>query len=246
MKFTAAIALVLGAALQAVAQTADANKAAELVADLKRAPTQVARLNILKDNKDWLFDYNAGVGTTRNAGGNLTVANIANFPALFANGMALAVGQLAPCGMNTPHTHPRATEFLFLVNGQMDVGFIEENGARFVGNTLSQGQGTIFPKGSIHFQVNIGCEPITFVAALNDEDPGVNQVAQRFFGLPPDVVAATLGDVGIKEVVGLATGIPDNLAIGVDRCLQKCNLKRGEQTKTQQQPRVDGNAFPNY
>ena len=52
MKFTAAIALVLGAALQAVAQTSDANKAADLVADLKRAPTQVARLNILKDNKD--------------------------------------------------------------------------------------------------------------------------------------------------------------------------------------------------
>jgi len=42
-----------------------------------------------------LFDYNAGVGTTRNAGGNLTVATIANFPALFANGMAMAVGQMA-------------------------------------------------------------------------------------------------------------------------------------------------------
>ena len=81
--------------------------------------------------------------------------------------------------MNTPHTHPRATEFLFLVNGQMDAGFIEENGARFVVNTLTQGQGTIFPKGSIHYQLNLGCEPITFVAALNDEDPGVNQVAQR-------------------------------------------------------------------
>ena len=52
MKFTVAIPLILGAALQAVAQVADANKAAELVADLKRAPTQVARLNILKDNKD--------------------------------------------------------------------------------------------------------------------------------------------------------------------------------------------------
>jgi len=244
MKFSVAISLILGAALQAVAQTADATAAANLVADLKRAPTQVARLNILKNNNDWLFDYNAGVGTTRNAGGNLTVANVANFPALFANGMALAVGQMAPCGMNSPHTHPRATEFLFLVNGQMDAGFIEENGARFVVNTLSQGQGTIFPKGSIHYQLNLGCEPITFVAALNDEDPGVNQVAQRFFGLPPDVVAATLGDIGVQEVVNLATGIPDNLAIGVDRCLQQCNLKRGDQTKTQQQPRINGNAFP--
>ena len=52
MKFFAAIPLILGAVLQAVAQTADAAKAAELVADLKRAPTQVARLNILANNKD--------------------------------------------------------------------------------------------------------------------------------------------------------------------------------------------------
>lgn len=85
------------------------------------------------------------------------------------------------------------------------------------------------------------------------------------FGLPPDVVAATLGDVGIEEVVSLATGvspirsmsaclllllnvlffqIPDNMAIGVDRCLKQCNLQRGNQTTTQLQPRVAGNAFP--
>ena len=82
--------------------------------------------------------------------------------------------------MNTPHTHPRATELLYLVsNGQLETGFIEENGARFVTNTMTQGQGTIFPKGSIHFQANLGCEPLTFVAALNDEDPGASQVAQR-------------------------------------------------------------------
>jgi len=52
MKFTVAIPFILGAALQAFAQVSDANKAADLVADLKRAPTQVARLNILKDNRD--------------------------------------------------------------------------------------------------------------------------------------------------------------------------------------------------
>ena len=52
MRFTSVIPLILGAALQAVAQVSDAAKAAELVADLKRAPAQVARLDILKDNRD--------------------------------------------------------------------------------------------------------------------------------------------------------------------------------------------------
>jgi oxalate decarboxylase/phosphoglucose isomerase-like protein (cupin superfamily) len=82
--------------------------------------------------------------------------------------------------MNTPHTHPRATEFLYVVNGTgLSVGFIEENGARFVSNTVLPGEGTLFPKGSIHFQQNLGCDPLTFVAALNNVDPGVLSAAQR-------------------------------------------------------------------
>jgi hypothetical protein len=52
MKVSVVIPFVLGAALQAVAQVANAAKAAELVADLKNAPTQVACLNILQNNKD--------------------------------------------------------------------------------------------------------------------------------------------------------------------------------------------------
>lgn len=52
MKVTTVIPFVLGAALQAVAQVANATLVAELVADLKRAPTQVARLNVLSNNND--------------------------------------------------------------------------------------------------------------------------------------------------------------------------------------------------
>jgi hypothetical protein len=52
MKFLASIPFVLGATLYATAQVADAQKAAELVADLKNAPTQVARSIILSNNKD--------------------------------------------------------------------------------------------------------------------------------------------------------------------------------------------------
>ena len=52
MKFSLAIPFVLGAVLRTAAQVADPAKAAELVADLKKAPTQVARLNILNNNRD--------------------------------------------------------------------------------------------------------------------------------------------------------------------------------------------------
>ena len=51
MKFFAVLPFILGAVFQVAAQT-DATKAAELVADLKKAPTQVARLQILSNNRD--------------------------------------------------------------------------------------------------------------------------------------------------------------------------------------------------
>ena len=148
--------------------------------------------------------------------------------------------------MNTPHTHPRATEFLYLVNGHMEAGFIEENGARFVVNQLTAGQGTLFPAGSIHYQFNTGCEPIKFVAALNNEDPGASQVAQRceypglvsrtigvdinlfllVFGLNLEVVDATLGDIGLKEVNDIAKGVSPTCNIFTSSLVMTSDLSR--------------------
>lgn len=71
--------------------------------------------------------------------------------------MPTAIGLLGPCGINTPHTHPRATEFNFAVNGTFRVGTLQENGARFVYNELKPGQASVFPQGAIHFEQNLGC-----------------------------------------------------------------------------------------
>jgi len=66
-----------------------------------------------------------------------------------------------------------------LSGSNLKVGFIQENGARFVSNVLNPGQGAIFPQGSTHFQANLDCDPVTFVAGLNSGDPGTGTVAQR-------------------------------------------------------------------
>ncbi|KAJ7770024.1 RmlC-like cupin [Mycena metata] len=178
------------------------------------------------------------------AGGKIITANAATFPAVVGNGAAMAVGLLEPCGMNTPHTHPRATEIQFSVNGTIRTGMITENGARFIMTEIGPGGMTIFPQGSVHFQLNEGCEPAMFVSGFNSEDPGALQIAQRFLGLSPDIVAATLGDIGVEEVLGLDSIIPDSVSLGTDECLKRCNLPRTKQPTTQRQPRVSGNAFP--
>ena len=127
--------------------------------------------------------------------------------------------------------HPRATEFLTVVDGTIDFGYILENGLvapgenAEVAGTLTKFQGTVFPQGSIHYQINNQCSPATFVATLNSEDPGTSQVAQNFFGLNPDVVNATLGfpkTINGQNIEQFAKYIPANLAQSVKICLEKC------------------------
>lgn len=75
----------------------------------------------------------------------------------------MTLGILGPCGMNTPHLHPRATEMLFLINGTITTGMIAENGARFVYNTVDAGTASVYLQGSMHWQQNEGCEPAMFI-----------------------------------------------------------------------------------
>ncbi|KAJ7046443.1 RmlC-like cupin [Mycena alexandri] len=226
---------------------------ADQVAQLPLAPTAVDRINALADDSQFVFDFlnppsgdTPGVipGKTTGAAGHTVEAFAGNFPAVIGNGAAMTVGFLGPCAINTPHTHPRATEVNYSVNGTLRTGLLTENGARFIVNDLPPGTMTVFPQGAIHFEMNNGCEPAMFIAGFNNEDPGVLQVAHRFFGLPIDIVGATLGDIGIQEVDGLAHLIPDNVAVGTDECLKRCGLARpAAQPTTQQQPRLAGNAF---
>jgi len=220
----------------------------EQVAQLRLAPTAVDRINALPDDKQFVFDFfnpPTTVGIVTGAGGHTVAASSGNFPAVVDNGIAMTIGFLGPCAINTPHTHPRATEINFSVNGTLRTGLLTENGARFIVNELPPGSMTVFQQGAIHFEMNTGCEPAMFVAAFNNEDPGVLQIAQRFLGLPVDIVDATLGDIGVVEVEGLAHLVPDNVAVGADECLKRCGLVRPKtQPTTQQQVRVPGNAFP--
>ncbi|KAJ7082915.1 RmlC-like cupin [Mycena belliarum] len=242
------LVLVLAALRVSADAAADmaAKKAAEadLVGKLRLAPVATDRIALLSKDDEFAFDFfDPKAAATVGKGGKIVTANSATFPAVIGTGSAMATGFLDACSMNTPHMHPRATEMQISVNSTIRTGMITENGARFIMTELPPGSMTVFPKGSIHFQVNDGCKPALFVASFNSEDPGALQVAQRFLGLPPDIVGATLGDLGVEEVVGLESKIPDNVAIGTDACLKRCGLTRPSQPTLQRQPRVSGNAL---
>lgn len=61
----------------------------ELVAKLKTAATQLDRLNLLPDNSDWVFDFNAQPDYTFNPGSvvnaNVSTGLLNRVPAILTN-----------------------------------------------------------------------------------------------------------------------------------------------------------------
>jgi len=174
---------------------------------------------------DFIFDFDKAVsGISVGSGGKTVAATASNFPGLINHGVAMTIGYLGPCGMNLPHTHPRATEINYSVDGDFIVGFYQENSGEFILNEIHKNQVAVFPKGAIHFEQNLNCEPATFVAAFNNEDPGVLTISSGFFGLPATIVGATLGGLNISTIEDIRLQLEQNPGIGIAECRQRCGL----------------------
>jgi oxalate decarboxylase/phosphoglucose isomerase-like protein (cupin superfamily) len=204
--------------------TKSPNNNSELVSRLILAATQVERIQILDKNSDFVFDYLHEPPSTEGKGGYTVSGNRGTFPALTGSGIAMNVGFIGPCGMNTPHSHPRANEISYAVNGSFASGFILED-ARQVTQVQKAGSAIFFPQGSIHWQANLGCDPVMIVVVFNNEDPGILQTAQNFFGIDEEILSATLGGVDSDTINHIASMIPESIALGLQECLKTCGLE---------------------
>jgi len=115
-----------------------------------------------------------------------------------------------------------------VVQGKLLAEFVAENGAKVQRVEIDQWQATLFPQGALHTEFNPLCTETIFVAAFANEDPGVQQAAQRLFDLDADLVQAafkndfTFNGEDINQFRNL---IPANVALGVDSCLQRCGIQ---------------------
>ncbi|KAJ7779871.1 spherulin-1B precursor [Mycena metata] len=175
-----------------------------------------------------IFDFNNQAPTPTTPGGSILLATVDNFPILTGLGISGAVSFVEPCGLNIPHMHPRADELFTVVKGVMYTGWVQENAfSPAVEAELGQYQATVFPKGSMHYQMNPTCEPAVFVASLNSEDPGRSDLMTNYWQLPEDIIEAGMGapaTIGASSIDAWRAHLPANLAAGVDSCLKACGL----------------------
>ncbi|RXI00115.1 hypothetical protein DVH24_030605 [Malus domestica] len=127
--------------------------------------------------------------TANPVGSTVTAVNMDNLAGLNTLGISLARINFAPNGLNPPHTHPRGSEILVVLEGTLYVGFVTSNADnnRLISKVLNKGDVFVFPIGLIHFQLNVA------IAGLSGQNPGVITIANAVFGskppINPDVLA---------------------------------------------------------
>ncbi|XP_022925750.1 putative germin-like protein 2-1 isoform X1 [Cucurbita moschata] len=159
-------------------------------------PNSMVKVNggVCKDPKavtadDFFFSGLHKAGNTSNpVGSRVSAVNVVQIPGLNTLGISLARVDYAPRGINPPHTHPRATEILTVLEGTLLVGFVTSNTEnRLFTKVLQKGDVFVFPIGLIHFQQNIGYGHAVAIAALSSQNPGVITIANAVFGSNPDI-----------------------------------------------------------
>ena len=59
--------------------------------------------------------------------------------------------ELDACALVAPHVHPRGTELLFVYEGEVTLGWSEENGGRIIENSITAGNSGFVPQGLINW-----------------------------------------------------------------------------------------------
>ncbi|CAM9003655.1 unnamed protein product [Rhodiola kirilowii] len=146
-------------------------------------PTKVKPEDFFLSGLDIVRDTSNPVGST------VTPANVVQIPGLNTLGISLVRIDYAPNGgQNPPHTHPRATEILVVLEGTLRVGFVTSNpNNTLITKVLYKGDVFVFPVGLIHFQQNIGKTKAVAIAALSSQNPGVITIANAVFNSNPPI-----------------------------------------------------------
>lgn len=136
----------------------------------------------------------------------LSPAFVGQFPGLNTQGISAALLTFAVGGQTPPHTHNRATELLYVIEGTLKVGFVANSNVLYQ-TTVTKGDLFVFPRGLVHFQQNIGATPAVAFASLNSQNPGAQLVASALLAATPvPIDDATLGQslgVPVKTVKNL-------------------------------------------
>nr|QOX06022.1 germin-like protein 1 [Lindernia subracemosa] len=145
--------------------------------------------------------------TTNPIKATFTPVNARQVPGANTLGLTIARLDFAEGGYLPPHYHPRASEFLMILEGSMEVGVVIPSlGYRQLNKTLNKGDAFVVPVGLVHYQRNKAVGATVAFAALNSQNPGLTVLANSVFGASPEIESDVLAEafqLDEKTVEGL-------------------------------------------
>ncbi|XVE50564.1 hypothetical protein DITRI_Ditri01bG0172800 [Diplodiscus trichospermus] len=112
----------------------------------------------------------------------VTKATMAEFPPLNGQSVSFATLEYPAGTLNPPHIHPRSAQLLFVVDGSLEVGFVDTTGKLYT-QTLQLADMFVFPKGLVHYQYNPSSdEPAMAVSAFGSASAGTVSIPSTVFG----------------------------------------------------------------
>eukprot|EP00271_Cylindrocystis_brebissonii_P008431 TRINITY_DN226_c0_g1_i8.p1 TRINITY_DN226_c0_g1~~TRINITY_DN226_c0_g1_i8.p1 ORF type:complete len:207 (-),score=39.16 TRINITY_DN226_c0_g1_i8:756-1376(-) len=138
--------------------------------------------------------------------GTFRTTLLANMPGLQTLGNTFTTFRIEVGGHLTPHYHPRASELFYIQSGHCNVSFIAQDpndSAIFTlrTNALAPGDVAINPRGTLHWLVNTGTEPLLGFASFDAEDTGSMFINRLFLYVPTESLMAAFS---IKKSVAKA------------------------------------------
>ncbi|KAJ3677100.1 hypothetical protein LUZ60_002824 [Juncus effusus] len=160
---------------------------------------------------DFAYEGLGVAGNTTNIiSAAVTPAFVGQFPATNGLGISAARLDLAPGGVIPMHTHPGATEILFVVHGYISAGFISSSANTVYTKTLKKGDIMIFPQGLLHYQINAGKSNAIAFVSFSSANPGLQITDFALFAndLKSSIVEKVtfLDDATVKKLKGVLGG----------------------------------------
>ncbi|KAI5666751.1 hypothetical protein M9H77_16604 [Catharanthus roseus] len=143
---------------------------------------------------------------------NALLANFKTFPALFGQGVSVAVFRFPCGGINPIHSHPRSAEVFVLISGNLEVGFVDTKN-KLYNKTIEAGDMFVFPKGLAHYQFNFDViNPAIAVSVYASANAGVVSIPVNLFtsGID-DAILAKSFKTDVSIVRKIKTGLFPNL-----------------------------------
>ncbi|EFJ33676.1 hypothetical protein SELMODRAFT_227520 [Selaginella moellendorffii] len=132
--------------------------------------------------EDFIFSGLRNSGNTSVPTGAAAVFGfVQDYPGLNTLGLGIARLDWAPGGLIPPHTHPRGSEIIYVVKGSLYAGFVTTQNQLFA-RVISKGDVMIFPRGLIHWQLNVGNTTAMAIVTLDSQSPGFQLIANSMFG----------------------------------------------------------------